>query len=446
MGAYDPLKGEIHMDKKTIGGFIAALRRANGMTQKELADRLNVSDKTVSRWERDEGAPDLSLIPVIAEVFGVTCDELLRGQRRSPAERTEGETAPEPTEKGERERRRLLKSTLAAFKNRSLIAVSLAGAGLIAALICNFAFLRASLGFYVGLLFFASAAVCQIIFTNRALFAVDDEEPDTPEKADFRRRVVILTRNVLAVTAGLLGFTALMAFVDAYLGIGAEAQFTLGFLSAAAFLAAFAVIWYFVYARLVKKGVVVLGEREGEIYRRNHRLKGRCVGILLAVALMTAIAQAALNQTELWIRGTVFDDYESFGAFMEQDVPDTFYGQEPPSDVYEIVSPEGNAQYVDVYGNEITKEEYDRRQEEYYRREIRDEDGKVLFAYQDRNGDVVRVHYSVENGSALPITVYTRQDVRAAEEKVGYVNAAFIALYVLEAIVALAVYFIKRER
>jgi len=66
------------MEKKTMGSFLAALRRANGMTQKELAERLNVSDKSVSRWERDDGAPDLALIPVIAEVFGVTCDELLR--------------------------------------------------------------------------------------------------------------------------------------------------------------------------------------------------------------------------------------------------------------------------------------------------------------------------------------------------------------------------------
>ena len=74
------------MEKKTMGGFIAALRRAGGMTQRDLADRLNVSDKTVSRWERDDGAPDLSLIPVIAEIFGVTCDELLRGQRRSQDE------------------------------------------------------------------------------------------------------------------------------------------------------------------------------------------------------------------------------------------------------------------------------------------------------------------------------------------------------------------------
>ena len=54
------------MEKKTIGALIAALRKANGMTQRDLADRLHVSDKTVSRWERDEGTPDLALIPVIA--------------------------------------------------------------------------------------------------------------------------------------------------------------------------------------------------------------------------------------------------------------------------------------------------------------------------------------------------------------------------------------------
>lgn len=42
---------------------------------------LNVSDKAISRWERDETTPDLSLIPVLADIFYVTSDELLRGQR-----------------------------------------------------------------------------------------------------------------------------------------------------------------------------------------------------------------------------------------------------------------------------------------------------------------------------------------------------------------------------
>ena len=69
------------MEKKTIGQFIAALRKANGLTQQEVADRLAVSNKAVSRWERDECAPDISVIPALAELLGVTCDELLKGER-----------------------------------------------------------------------------------------------------------------------------------------------------------------------------------------------------------------------------------------------------------------------------------------------------------------------------------------------------------------------------
>lgn len=70
------------MERKTIGSFISVLRKSQGLTQKELAEKLGVSDKTVSHWERDESAPDISLIPVIAEIFSVSCDELLRGEKR----------------------------------------------------------------------------------------------------------------------------------------------------------------------------------------------------------------------------------------------------------------------------------------------------------------------------------------------------------------------------
>lgn len=71
------------MDKKTIGSFLSVLRKANGYTQKQLAEKLNVSDKTLSKWERDKSSPDLSVIPVLAEIFGVTCDEILRGERKN---------------------------------------------------------------------------------------------------------------------------------------------------------------------------------------------------------------------------------------------------------------------------------------------------------------------------------------------------------------------------
>lgn len=156
------------MEKKTIGGFIAALRKANGMTQKDLADRLNVSDKTISRWERDDGAPDLSLIPVIAEIFDVTCDELLRGERKSPEER-ETAAPSDTTVKGEKQRQRILKSTLSRYRTNTYIAMGISAVGLVVALICNLAALKAILGLLLGCIFFIASIVCQAVFSNRAL-------------------------------------------------------------------------------------------------------------------------------------------------------------------------------------------------------------------------------------------------------------------------------------
>ena len=70
------------MNEKSMGAFLAALRKEKGITQRELAEFLNVSDKTVSHWECDENSPDLSMLPIIAEYFGVTCDELIKGERK----------------------------------------------------------------------------------------------------------------------------------------------------------------------------------------------------------------------------------------------------------------------------------------------------------------------------------------------------------------------------
>ena len=74
------------MEKKNLGTFLAALRREKGWTQKELAELLHVSDKTVSRWERDESVPDLFLVPDIAQLYGITSDELIRGERSKSKE------------------------------------------------------------------------------------------------------------------------------------------------------------------------------------------------------------------------------------------------------------------------------------------------------------------------------------------------------------------------
>lgn len=70
------------MEAIKIGSVISELRKRLGWTQKDLAERLNVSSKTVSKWESGHGFPEITQFPVIAELFGVTVDYLMTGNRK----------------------------------------------------------------------------------------------------------------------------------------------------------------------------------------------------------------------------------------------------------------------------------------------------------------------------------------------------------------------------
>lgn len=72
------------IDNIKFGEFIARRRKEKGMTQKELAEKLYVSDKAVSKWERGLSLPDISLLRPIAETLGVSVTELLSGQTIQP--------------------------------------------------------------------------------------------------------------------------------------------------------------------------------------------------------------------------------------------------------------------------------------------------------------------------------------------------------------------------
>ena len=73
------------MDALTVGKTISALRRGAGMTQALLAEKLGVSDKSVSKWENGQGFPDVTLFPIISKIFGVSVDYLMNGTRRGIA-------------------------------------------------------------------------------------------------------------------------------------------------------------------------------------------------------------------------------------------------------------------------------------------------------------------------------------------------------------------------
>ena len=71
------------MDQIKIGEFLRTLRKEKGLTQEQLADELQVSGRTVSRWETGSNMPDISLLVEIAEFYDVTIPELIDGERKS---------------------------------------------------------------------------------------------------------------------------------------------------------------------------------------------------------------------------------------------------------------------------------------------------------------------------------------------------------------------------
>lgn len=76
-------KEQMTMKKQTLGMMIATLRKEKGMTQLDLAEKMGVTDKAVSKWERDLSCPDVNSIPLLAELLGVSVDELMQRKKES---------------------------------------------------------------------------------------------------------------------------------------------------------------------------------------------------------------------------------------------------------------------------------------------------------------------------------------------------------------------------
>ncbi len=74
------------MKKQTLGMMIASLRKEKEMTQLELAEKMGVTDKAVSKWERDLSCPDINSIPQLSAILGVSVDELMQIKKEDKQE------------------------------------------------------------------------------------------------------------------------------------------------------------------------------------------------------------------------------------------------------------------------------------------------------------------------------------------------------------------------
>lgn len=108
------------MDQKKIGYFLKELRKAKNLTQEQLAEKLNVSGRTVSRWETGHNMPDISLLVELAEFYDVSIPEIIDGERKSGAMKKEvKEVAEKMSDYAGAEKEFLLKE----IRNLSIIGV-----------------------------------------------------------------------------------------------------------------------------------------------------------------------------------------------------------------------------------------------------------------------------------------------------------------------------------
>lgn len=200
------------MSANQIGEFLAALRKARGFTQQEVAEKLGVSNKTVSSWETGTSCPDISMLPVLAELYEVTCDEIVKGKRINTVE-------PEKVSQAKRENaNKLLQKQKSDITVVYGISISLTLAGILLTSIIGYVATESLLGFFIGLILLIASVITAAILIRKIRFSLGEEWLNEGTVKVFSSADKAIFRIVCANIAAL-GFIAPHAFAPVHTGL-----------------------------------------------------------------------------------------------------------------------------------------------------------------------------------------------------------------------------------
>lgn len=409
------------MEMNLLGGRIAALRKARGMTQKELAESLHISDKSVSRWERGETAPDLSLLPALAEQLDVSLDELLSG--RKPALQT---AAPsEAFSAG------LVCRSMRAQGICTILAAALSLLGLAGLFILRYEYLNPSAGVFcagIFLIFSAALESASFFWTQGILreSRASQTAADAHGKTLLRRLFGISILNVAIAAASLaLYLRSIGGAIQRFWSWGEILAPTLG--AALAFLLLLCLLlprW------ALKKGL--LSESRRESVQANMRKKLFCIGGCVAALAVTLLighlfSTHVLTMERICGEGTCFASFDDFKAFAETPVSVYADGR-----MVEILLEDGTTQYY---------EDCDR--DRWFWDAIADAQGNTM-TYIRRNLSIATILH--EPGAEWPFRVYTVADQAQYNHIKETARVILGALLLLEISAGFLLYFRIREQ
>ncbi len=301
------------MNNKTLGQFIAENRKEKGLTQRELSEMLQVSDKTISHWERDESSPDITILPELSAVFGITVDELLKREKNPPlcAEviTSQSENSMKESENSEKPHREITaEERFRRYRLLSFIGTFFGALALIS-VISSGTFLMDFFGYYSSLdiarTFPLLGALRNIVFSliasvaSRIYFShifIPKEESDD---------------NIYIYKANRI-FTFNLYLIFAVITFGVAALIDIPYITLFALTALFTVIGIVAIDSLLKA--------KGFLKPKNEKLfRLRLITIIVAAALIIA-GGGFWGFAEIWTptpKEIVFDNIDEFVEYME---------------------------------------------------------------------------------------------------------------------------------
>lgn len=322
--------------KQSMGEFLATLRRANGYTQQEVAEKLGVSNRTLSSWETDRTAPDLLVLPAIADLYGVTVDEILRGERRAAEEKQNAIS--------EDSKRNLKKRRFAKFGTRRLFCLGFALLGSLIFLAACAVLLYSSAPLWLSVLLMVIGAggciACVILTACFAYSAIKAEglvlkEDYTDEKKPYafcvRHSVAnslfwLSLPHILGATVFLIVFFA-AGYYDYRIimgGVRIEIDYTTPTVTLVCLNAAFALAFFVSGLILSLTGVLGLGaDGQRAAVKSNGKLLGKIAGFsaipvgIALIALIVCVCITPVRKVEkvYFEAATVDEVYKNFQTY-----------------------------------------------------------------------------------------------------------------------------------
>jgi|GEM_PF-1151656 len=396
-----------------MGNFLAVLRKSKGMTQQDVAESLNVSNKTISKWERGEGYPEITIIPAIAELFEVTADEILRGEKILSGE--------DKNKGSEKQLRSLLKRMNVKFGNLSYLAAALMVFGIILLFTISYGFYKPVLGFGAMMLFVISGMILELVAINNINSSYEQSgllEEKTAEslaylKLLFKMASTVFSTAVIAVVTGLPFILVQSEWSDSVISFNSYLRFlpVLLFLS----LLIISVGRYIGRKNLGKKYFPILEEKE---IKERKVLNTKFIILAFVVFSLTLAGHIyTINKIDKTLLTEEFETKEKFNAYISG---------------------------LEQYKNEL---------------EAARADDSIIVAPPERNGKNVEIIVSegeyfylipeydnIKKIDNEELKVFHELDPIIRSARTSTANSIFVTLYIVEAAVLLSVYVILKKR